>query len=429
MSISKMIPNPFDKNSTLSGLEKKKELIKEGLSFIGLIKMMAFLGFFGFILIVYFKISTTVITILIGTEILVNLIVGYLKIKAMKSIYSIDTQDSAKSYRNLLIINEYWDFIKSVLHLIGISISSTLIFVFLSSEGSDLIGQLITPYSPIKGESWKYILFVFIIFRAYKFMIHLIKYYWIENLSKSDNFAKINQEYVLIEKKLSLIRLVPTISIGILVMFWIGLTHVFSWIIAVFMLIVVVLSIIEFKRIKNVQFDDNRIDPSTVQHKIENRQDEQIEGAVFGIIETVTSFKDIFKNRGGAFLGAGKSRFPENSLVITNYRLLLVQIPVSGGNKMIGGTDYASHNFHFNRGEIRQKGEQLLKTNSVPEFLELTTNDIYYRDIKTVTLHHTNIIIKKLSEDKLGYFFMDEEYIEPLKELLKLHLKEKFIEK
>ncbi|WP_340201722.1 hypothetical protein [Ascidiimonas sp. W6] len=443
MSISKLIPNPYDKNSTLSDLEKKKILIKQGLSLKVPIKHIFLLIILGFYLIHYLKTPSIIVTVLIGTEIFINLIAIYIKIKALKSIKTINIQDDGKGYRNLLITNEYWEFIKSFFGVIANSISITIIFVFFSSEISNFAAQNPSLLFITKG-AFKFIFFVFVIYRVFEFMTKLIRYYWISNLKESNNFAQINQEYILIEKKLKLIKFIPSVSIILWLVFLSGFPFWFSFIVGGFMLLMVLLSIIELKRIKSIQFhnkvidssnaiqgktENYQIDPYNVHRKIENYQDEEIAGAVFGIIETATGFKDLFKARGVSILGKGKVKFSENSLLLTNYRLLLVQIPVPGGNKMIGETDYVSENFFFNRGEIRQLGEEMLKTNSITQFLKLTTNYLLYEEVKTVTLHQTKIIIEKLSGDKLGYFFMDKEYIEPLKELLQLYLKEKFINK
>ena len=57
MDIQKIIPNPFDKESKLSDLAKKVELIREGLSFTVLLKNLIFLIILGVVLVAYFKIS------------------------------------------------------------------------------------------------------------------------------------------------------------------------------------------------------------------------------------------------------------------------------------------------------------------------------------------------------------------------------------
>ena len=239
MAIQKISPNPFDKDSKLSDLAKKGELIKEGLSFIVPIKNIIFLTILGIVLIAYFKISTAIVAILIGTNILVTLIAGYIKIKEVKAIYSIETQDNVKSYRKLLITNEYWELIKSIFGVIVNGISIALIFVFFYSEISNFVVQNIPANLPIKIEGLKYIIFVFVVFRIFEFVMKLIRYNWIKNLKESDDFAQVNQEYVLIEKKLELIKFIPEMSVILLVIFLIGIPYWIPLIFAGFMLLMV----------------------------------------------------------------------------------------------------------------------------------------------------------------------------------------------
>jgi hypothetical protein len=432
MSISKIIPiipNPFDKDSKLSDLAKKEELIEEGFSFGTLIKNIIFLIILGFVLIVYFKISTTIIAILIGTQILVTLISGYIKIKKIEAIYSIDTQDNGKSYRNLLITKEYWELIRSIFGVITNIISVALIFIFFSSEISNFVIQNDTLNLLIKTDLLKYIILVFVVFSTFEFIIKLIRYNLIKNIKESNNFAQVNKEYVIIKKKLNLIKYIPGMSLLLFIMFLIGVPIEIFLIFTGLTLLSVIFGIVEIKRIKDIQFDDKGIDNSVVQHKIESYQNEQIVGVIFGIMRTATDLKDMFNLMGESFLGVGKTYFPENSLLITNYRLLMIQVPVSGGNKIVDETDYVSLNFFFNRAEIREKGEEILKTSSISEILNLAINDVLFEDVKRITLNKTQLIIEKSNGEKLGYVFMDRENIEPLKNILSFYLKDKFIVK
>lgn len=428
MFVLKIIPNPFDKNSTLSDLEKRKELIKESLSFIALIKNIIFLIILGFVLVFYFKISTTIVAILIGTEILTMLAVGYIKIRKLGAIYSIDTRDNAKSYRKLLITNEYWELIKSIFGIVANSISVGLIFLFFPVEISNLV-QNISLNLPIRAGYVKYMIFIFVVFRGFEFIMRLIRYNWIKTIKESEDFAQINRDYLLIERKLELIKFLPGMGVIIMLLFLIGMPYWIPLIFTGFMVLMVLLSIMELKRIKNIQFDNRGVEASIAQNEIENYQNERIVGAVFGIIRVESGLKNIFKPMGLSILGYGKTYFPENSLILTNYRLLMIQIPVSGGDKIIGKISYVPQNFLFNRAEIKEKGEQIIKTNSLQQVIQLTTNEILYRDIKTVILKQTKIIIEKLSGDKLEYVFMDREYVEPLKKILSFYLKDKFIAK
>jgi len=417
------IPNPFSEQSTLSGLAKKGELLGEGLSFTTIIKNVVFLLILAFVLVGYFKISASIVSILIGTEILITLIAGYIKIRKIKSIYAIGTLDNAKSYRNILITGEYYELIKAIFGVGANIISVALVFLLFSREISNFVIKNI----PFQIGLLKYFILVFVVFRLFDFIIRVIRYNWIKNLKESDDLAQINQAYQLISKKLELIKFIPGMSVILLIIFLVGIPFYIPLIFGGFMLLMVVLSVVELKRIKNITFDNKQIDTSVVRHVIAEYQDEQIAGSVFGIMKTAAGFRDVFKPFGMSVLGSGKTYYPENTLLVTNCRILLIQVPITGGNKIVGETDYVPQNFFFNRGELRQQGEELLKTNSLSQILKLATNDVLYNDIKTLTLKQTQIIIEKMTGEKLSYVFMDREYIDSLKQLFSLYLKERLI--
>ena len=421
--LKNIIPSPFSEQSTLSGLAKKGELLGEGLSFTTIIKNVVFLLILAFVLVGYFKISASIVAILIGTEILITLIAGYIKIRKIKSIYAIGTLDNAKSYRNILITGEYYELIKAIFGVGANIISVVLVFLLFSREITNFVIQNI----PLQAGLLKYFILIFVVFRLFDFIVRLVRYHWIKNLKENDDLAQVNQEYQLIGKKLELIKFIPGMSVILLIIFLIGIPLYIPLIFGGFMLFMVVLSIVELQRIKNITFDNKQVDASVVQHAIVEYQDEQIAGSVFGIMKTAAGFKDIFKPFGMSVLGSGKTYYPENTLLVTNYRILLIQVPITGGNKIVGETNYVPQNFFFNRGELRQQGEELLKANALSQILKLATNDVLYNDIKLLTLKQTQIIIEKMTGEKLSYVFMDREYIDSLKQLFSLYLKEKFI--
>lgn len=418
-----IIPNPFSGQSTLPDLAKKGELLSKGLSFTTIIKNIIFLIIVAFVLAIFFKIPVSIIVILVGMEIIMTAIAGYIKITGIKALCVIETNESAKSYRTILITSEYYELIQSIFGVGSSVISVVLIFLLFSREISNFVIKNI----PIQLGLFKYFILAFVIFRLFDFIIRLLRYGWIKNLKESEDLAQVNQEYQLIEKKLELIKFIPGASVFLLILYLVGVPFFIPLIFGGFVLLMIALSVIELKRITNIPFDNKGIDASVIQHAIAEYQDEQIAGSVFGILKTVVGFKDAFKPYGASILGSGKYYYPENTLLITNYRMLLIQVPITGGNKIIGETDYVTQNFFFNRGELKQKGEELLKTNSISQILKLATNDILYSDIKMLNLKQTQIIIEKMTGEKLSYVFMDREYIEPLQRLFELYLKERFI--
>lgn len=423
------IPNPFDKNSKLSDLAMQVELIKESLGFVYLIKNNIFRVVLGLLLIFILKVPFQIIALLIGLELLADLVMGFIKIRELKSIANIQTDDNAKSYRKLLILNERWELLKSVANIITNIISVALIFILFFQYISEFVTEHIAPHFPDIIDNFEYIILVLLVFRAFEFIMKIIRYHLIKNLSESDDFAKVNQEFVVIGKTLQLIKAIPIFGVVLLVFFLIGLPIWVVLLIVLFIIVMIIVSLVERKRIKSVKFEKNKIDKTVIQHDIQKIPEEQVAGTVFGIMKVAADFKSAFESFGYSFLGSGKSYLPENTLVFTNYRFLMLQVPVTGGNKIVGERDYVTENFFYNRGEIREKGEDLLKTRPLPQLLEFATNDILYKDIKCVTLKQTKIIIEKNTGKKIAYLFMDREYIDTVRNCLQFYLKDKFIQK
>lgn len=418
--IKSVVPNPFDKESKLSSVAQKGELVVEGLNLVALARSVIFLvGIL--VLAIIFRFPLVAVILLVGSEIVVTAAVGLITIQKIKALRNISTSDNAEGYRNILITSEYYELIKTTISFIASIISVSLVLIIFSTEITTFFNKQNIPVSA--GQA---LLFVFVVFRLLELIVVALKYYFVKNLKSGSDLAQINQQYQLINKKLELVKFVPVMSAFLLLFYVVGVPFGVVAIFGCFMLVIVILSIIELFRISNVNFDNKQIDSSVVKHQIVEYQDEQIVGSVFGIKMTATSFMDIFKPTGASVMGSGKNFYPENTLLITNYRLLMIQVTITGGNKIVGQTDYVSQNFFFNRGELRVAGEAVMQ-NPLSEIVKLATNDVLYNDIKTLTLKQMQIVIEKLNGEKVGYMFMDREYMDLLAKLLPQYLGERFV--
>jgi hypothetical protein len=427
-SFKNRILNPFSSQSSLSNLEKTRELIRGGSDITVGIIYIVFLLILAFILVDFIKIPVFIVAILIGTEILITLIGGYIKVAKMKSLYAIDTRDIAQSYRTILITSEYYKWIETVIGLIASAISSFFVIVTFFQEISSFIIEIIPANIPISPSLLKYIVFIFVVVRLFNFPRRLIKYNWVKDISESDSFAKVNQEYLLIDNKIAMIMLFLGGSIVLLILLFLDVPFYILLLATGPIFIMFVFSIGAFLRLKNLEFDDNAIDASVAHHKIEKYPEEQIVGTVFGVMRSAASIKEYFQTLRIPLFGTGERFFSENTLLVSNYRLIFLQIPTSGGNKIVGGTDYVTANFMFNRGEIRQKGEAIIKRQDFSQILSLATGDVLWTDIKILTLKKGRIDIEKVTGQKLIFLFRDREYVESLKQLLRPFLNEKFIQ-
>lgn len=327
----KYTPNPLSSETTLPDLSKKSEVIVETFSFAGIIRNLIFLVITGFVLSIFLKVPSNIIGILIGFEILSSLIIAYVKYRKIKSLSSITPAADGRSFKKIVVAREYYSLVTSVIGFITSAISVGLILIFFGQQLSDLFVQ----NSVIKNLNIKYVISFFVIFRLLDLFVKLTRYQIIKGVEENENLSQVNQSFSLINKKFKLITFVPGASVLLLALFLIGIPGYIILIFSGLILLMLIFSIVEIRRISKV---DLSIQPPAKNVKnLSLIPGEKIIGAIFGIMN--------LKRTGFAFLGIGKTTKPENTLLITDKRLLFVQIPIPGSNKIVDGTIYGDMNF------------------------------------------------------------------------------------
>ena len=423
-SIKDIFSNPFSQESSLEHFDKQIAVLGEILSIKGLSKKVISLLILAILGVLYLKIPTPIIVIIFGVEILFLLISGYFKLEKAKSILKIDTQEGPKAYLTRLITSTKYNAKISTFGTLASIVSVSLVLTFFSEEISNFVLEIF----PYPANILKLLLFIFIGFKLFKLLLELLKYQWVKNIQNKDDYAMINQDYQIIQKKLDLINLAVTMSSILLVLYLINIPFYIPLIFTGFFVILIVSSIIELRRIKEI----NLVNPlkennSKKSSPVKINKDEEIILPIFGIMKTSVDLKSALEPFGISFLGKGKVLSPENSLLITNKRLLFIQVPMTGGDNIVGETNYVTNNFFYNKKELLTNGEELLRTQSLPQILQLVKKEIPYEEIKTVILKENKLIIEKTSGEKFGYFFMEKEYLNIIKETLIQFLGDKLI--
>ena len=423
-SIKDIFSNPFSQESSLEHFDKQIAVLGEILSIKGLSKKVISLLILAILGVLYLKIPTPIIVIIFGVEILFLLISGYFKLEKAKSILKIDTQEGPKAYLTRLITSTKYNAKISTFGTLASIVSVSLVLTFFSEEISNFVLEIF----PYPANILKLLLFIFIGFKLFKLLLELLKYQWVKNIQNKDDYAMINQDYQIIQKKLDLINLAVTMSSILLVLYLINIPFYIPLIFTGFFVILIVSSIIELRRIKEI----NLVNPlkennSKKSSPVKINKDEEIILPIFGIMKTSVDLKSALEPFGISFLGKGKVLSPENSLLITNKRLLFIQVPMTGGDNIVGETNYVTNNFFYNKKELLTNGEELLRTQSLPQILQLVKKEISYEEIKTVILKENKLIIEKTSGEKFGYFFMEKEYLNAIKETLTQFLGDKLI--
>ncbi|MFA6513895.1 MAG: hypothetical protein WCT50_01225 [Patescibacteria group bacterium] len=451
--LKNLIPNPLSKRESLAGLTKKIELIAEGLTFISIAKQIFALVIGAFILYFVFNISISFVAILFSAGLLMMLANLFFSSSKLKSIKLINAQEDPLSSWKILVISERYNTLAAGVATIE-SILGVYLFIFILNGGFIKldISPNVIPYI-------KYFLFFVIFAKLWGFAMSLIKYNIVLKIPKSSDIAELDKNYSLVNVKFSILRISLVIAVMALcipcLLFFkvvsIEIIFAFRFLLVFFIPIFIclfaflILDILSHKKLKNLNLN-SRTDSQTSGQaksledkqphqenlvKISEYQDEKILGSVFGITKGVASFKDMFSRTTGSseFLGVGQNFAPENTLLITNYRLLFIQVPMTGGDKVITGTDYTMNNIMFNRSEIAKNGEELLKNNSISQISPLIRNEVLYKDVMDLILNKFIIKIKKINGEKFRYAFFDKEYADLINKILPAYLKDKFTSK
>ena len=253
-------------------------------------------------------------------------------------------RDNARSYWKILMTNEYFELIKYIFSLTVRISNIALVYIFFYRD----LMIFVSRYIPFPIEFIGIFVLISIFFVILHILVMFYRYSLIKKLQKYDDLAKINLEYQLLEQRLTLIYMISAMSLILLVLFLIGLPSHILLIFCCISFIFFIISIIELKRTTNVSFDYQKVDPRVISHPIKEHQGEQLAGSVFGVLKVATGLGDFLKPFSSSFLGTGKTYFPENTMFITNLRIILIQIPISGGNKVVGEVDYVTNNFFYN---------------------------------------------------------------------------------
>jgi hypothetical protein len=460
-ALKNLLPNPYSRKESLASFIKKTSSISTeidlGSTIVEQIIWLAIIiGTLYFILDIL-KLFLLII-FLIGLLIIsINFVLSFSRIK---SIRQIDPQTDSFSSWKILLINGYYDTLVS-----GISAMANVLgaFSFIYILDSGLINFKLDPYAV---PYIKYFLFLLIIFRVYGFIIRFIKYKLVKKIPKSDNIAELYKNCNLINVLFSIVGNIVTIMVMVLITAYLLFSGIFpreiiraysSLIIIlfpffVFIILFLIYNIFTYKKLKGLDLTsqefnlmNQRPDAINQTSVLDNKQVSQIDfnisrttypnekilGSFFGLERVVATFKDIFSGKTGSyeFLGVGRNYSPENALLITNYRMLFIQVPATGGDKVIMDTDFTWLNMMFNRSEIIKNGEKLLKNDSIIQILPLIKNEVLYRDINTIILNKFSINIKKMNGEKFRYYFIDKEYIEIIDRILHEYLGARFIRK
>ena len=342
-----------------------------------------------------------------------NQLIGFWKISAINSV---KVEEQNPSYIKLSLIDIRFRFINSLTSLLTTIFLLLSLFLFLPSvESLEIFMKLNQTNVPVM----KLLSFLLLI-QISDVVVKYFEYALYKNVPQDINFAELNKSFSLIRKKIKMVEFLPFSIIFITVLYYMGLPKNILLVIVGVFLLTIILGFIEIYRLKNANLDNLSTPEIGLQDVID--ESEKVIYSIFGVMNT--------KRTGTAFLGVGKMNKPENSLIVTSNRLLLVEVPIAGNSKIVDEINYSDMNFFWNRGEIIKNGNELLKRHTLSEIVKkYGVKSFKFDDIKMLELHKMLIKIETTFGEKAEYLFMDREHIDPLMSHLAQLLGEKFTSK
>lgn len=422
--LNSFIPNPFETSSNLSNLDQKAASIKEASSLTSVFGTITTLLTIGIVLLI---ISTPflVVLLLIGGQIAITVWKVLLSIQKIKSLQGIDTSESSDgSLQKIISIDASYEKQKSRIGLL-ISVASFIVIFLGFQEAIQNVRFELNGFMQ-NLNVWYFLLPS--LYYIYSYAFHSLSYSLYSSLPKAGAYSEVNKRYQVYR---DILAGIPVIAVGVLLVVGLILLGAPWWITALtgsFILLLATLSFTNAYRIANTKTQKTTVDTDLKEEAISTIEGEKVEGAIYGISRQATSFLEQITPSGYSVAGAGRTLAAENTLVITNKRLLFIQVMVDGGNSIVGDTNYSMMNFYFNRGAIKEAGENLLKKESMKEITELALRQCNYEDIKLLKLDTATVYIEKTNGKKMKCGYMDKEYFETTASLLKKHLGDRFVQ-
>lgn len=421
-------PNPFDKTSNLAKLEQKGQVLEEVLLVPMFVRSLVMTVVLGLLFVLYFKVDPVLYIVIALVETLITFIRVLYKNEKIKAIKKINVENNDEAYPRLKKLQQKLDLQQKILNIALNIPVFLLIFLIFYEEIVQFVLKQVSPQlkTTIDLENVKLSVILIIIVQVVNLAVYIFKYKEIDSLNEDLKLAEFNLQFTLVENKFRVVEWTLNLLLIFIVVYLFGAP---LWILLIFFvwgMFIISLQAIQNKRQKGMKLDNNLNESLTLKN-VNILSDEKLVGSIFGINRTIRDLNDISKPAGYSFMGVGKNLQPENTLIITNYRLLFIQVPVTGGDNIINEVNYASQNFFYNRSEIIKNGQELLNNNSLAELTKYALRNILFTDVKTLTMKYSLLTIEMLDGDKVGYVFLDKEYIEPTKMIFSEYLKEKFL--
>ena len=238
--------------------------------------------------------------------------------------------------------------------------------------------------------------------------------------SIGDLIGKITKEGATASSQAGLLKTIE-MAVIIIVLFIFLIIVGLPWYIGVIFIAIAIgmvgLGFLKVKRVESVKLQ-NQVKQT---QPIQTYQGEKVINYIAGIMRTGMG------SGSSSVLGVGKVSHPENAIVITNKRIVLVFVPIAGADKIIDGADINVWQWLLAKKDIENKLKNMLSSMSIVDILKSDGRNfaIDYNNIERIKFGNISKSIEIITKDrkKFKYSIRDKKDFEKAKTLFQNFIK------
>jgi hypothetical protein len=419
----------FSRDSSLPDLSQRAADIRAGLGHSWVLRHVLLVAVTGILAVTVFGIPPGLTALFGGLELVLAALAGLMEGARRRAVTEIAVSTGREGYQRILRASGYYDLVRSLYGMVtALAILVGAEIFFRSALSATIGGPAAAALPALENISVGDLLLLLVAFQFFGMVSSWLRYRWIRSLPETDDFAELNRRYRVIERREWLVRGMPVVAAVLLALgMWHGIFGI-PWEIPLVAAgvspVPLVIGVWDPGRLNRAS-PDRETPCAPVHEPLREYRDESVSGAVFGVQKIATEAPDI-RALGRSARTDRKKKDPENSLIITNRRLLFIQVPVDARSRSTKETGAPPEDCFSHLAEIREKGSEMLKARPLSEVVRHGTRDFAYGDIRKATLKGVVLGLEFNGGGKASYFFMDRAYAETLKNILPQHLGERF---
>jgi hypothetical protein len=354
----------------------------------------------GLAAVLYFHLPGTAVAVFFGVLALNTMVEGVVTVLRLRAVANLETAADGNVLRSTFLLNEKYHVAAATFNA-GIS---ALAFLGVALLGKQLVLTLslqsVNAEIPDISIPFLSLMILPVLYVLGKLALHAVYLITAGQIGRDLEVGKVYQQILVIRKSVQSLEFLPVAVALACALWFLGLP---GWIVAIFggvPLLLFVVSAIEVYRIQQIQMTPS-VAASPASAEKEFQPGELVEGASFGLMN--------LRQTGNAVMGVGKASDAENALVLTNRRMVFIQVPLPGGNNIIGAASFNYMNVMLNRPQLITEGKKLLASGDPQKIVQYIEKTFSYEDLESVSVKNKKLEFRTRGGKKYQYMCWEEE--------------------